>query len=217
VALNAVKPRRIGVFGGAFDPPHLAHVALAKAALTTLDLTSLHIVPTGNAWHKTRVLSAAIHRLAMVKFAFDEIADVVVDEIELNRTGPSFTIDTLKTLQAANPDAQLCLIIGADQCAAFTHWHDWEEILRIAIICVADRAISAASQAQLDVFTASLNASQSISRQGFLSLSMPPMAQTATQIRELVAASAGEIPDLSDWVPGAVARYISQHHLYTAG
>ena len=213
--MSAGQRRRIGIFGGAFDPPHLAHIALAKAALETLDLTELHIVPTGKAWHKTRVLSDAKHRLAMVKLAFEDIPGLVVDETELNRAGPSYTIDTLETLQAANPAAQLCLIIGADQCAAFTHWQRWEEILGIAIICVADRAISAASQAQLDVFTASLNASPSMSRQGFLSLSMPPMAQTATQIRELVAASTGENPDLSDWVPEAVARYISQHHLYT--
>ena len=64
------RPRRVGVFGGAFDPPHLAHVALARAAIEQLDLDELRVFPTGQAWHKARVLTAADHRRAMAELAF---------------------------------------------------------------------------------------------------------------------------------------------------
>ena len=102
--------QRIGVFGGAFDPPHHAHVALARAAIEQFELGSLHVIPTGQAWHKARALSAAEHRLAMTRLAFQDDAKVVVDERELQRTGPTFTIDTLEALQAENPQARLYLL-----------------------------------------------------------------------------------------------------------
>ncbi|MEP6966196.1 MAG: nicotinate (nicotinamide) nucleotide adenylyltransferase, partial [Polaromonas sp.] len=138
--------RRIGVFGGAFDPPHNAHVALARAALEQFALDALYIVPTGQAWHKARTLSDAEDRLAMTRLAFGDIAGVVVDERELQRAGPTFTIDTLQALQAENPAAQLYLFIGADQFSTFRQWHKWQEILELAIICIADRAQSTLAQ-----------------------------------------------------------------------
>ena len=82
-ALAAAGIRRIGVFGGAFDPPHHAHVALAEAAIDQFDLAALHVVPTGQAWHKARVLSAPAHRLAMAQLAFGHLARAVVDGREL--------------------------------------------------------------------------------------------------------------------------------------
>ena len=93
-SVRPVSEERIGVFGGAFDPPHQAHVALARAAIEQFELDSLHVIPTGQAWHKARALSTAEHRLAMTKLAFQDEAKVVIDERELQRTGPTFTIDT---------------------------------------------------------------------------------------------------------------------------
>ena len=92
----AGKPRRIGVFGGAFDPPHNAHVALARAALEQFDLDVLHVIPTGLAWHKSRALSAPEHRLSMARLAFGDIDGVTLDARELQRAGPTYTIETLK-------------------------------------------------------------------------------------------------------------------------
>ena len=86
---------RIGIFGSAFDPPHNAHVALALAALAQLALDHLLVFPTGQAWHKTRPLSGAAHRLAMARLAFDGMERVSVDDRELRRTGPTYTFDTL--------------------------------------------------------------------------------------------------------------------------
>ena len=85
--MNGPVGQRIGVFGGAFDPPHNAHIALARAAIEQFALGALHIVPTGQAWHKARALSASSHRLAMARLAFEDIPRIVVDERELQRTG----------------------------------------------------------------------------------------------------------------------------------
>ena len=201
--------RRIGVFGGAFDPPHNAHVALATAALAQFELDALHIVPTGQAWHKARTLSAPEHRLAMARLALGTLSRMVVDDRELRRAGPTFSIDTLRALQAENPQAQLYLVIGADQFTTFRQWRRWEEILDIAIICIADRAQPTGATSVFD----SKFDGYSDPRHQFLTLELPMMPVSATRVRELVASGASE-SEIAQWVPEAVARYIAAHRLY---
>lgn len=205
----ARQPRRIGVFGGAFDPPHNAHVALARAALEQFDLDVLHVIPTGHAWHKARALSAPEHRLAMTRLAFDNMEGVLVDARELQRTGPTFTIDTLKALQTENPGDQFYLFIGADQFATFGQWHKWREILEIAIICIADRTESALTQIQFDVYAPH--------NHRFFILKLPMMPVSATQIRQMMASGAASAEEARKLVPDAVARYISHYQLYGPG
>ncbi|MDP9901869.1 nicotinate (nicotinamide) nucleotide adenylyltransferase [Variovorax ginsengisoli] len=197
---------RIGVFGGAFDPPHIAHVALAQAALSQLSLASLRIFPTGQAWHKARALTAAPHRLAMAELAFGDLPNVVVDPRETLRSGPTYTLDTLRELQAEHPASQLVLIMGADQAVALPGWHGWTEILSIAIISIAHRVESAVGIARFDPQT--LPGLPASAR--FEALDLPPMDTSATQIR----ARAARGDDITRLVPPAVARYIEQHHLY---
>lgn len=194
------------MFGGAFDPPHLAHVALAAAAVDQLQLDALHIVPTGVAWHKARALSAPEHRLAMSQLAFGGLDKVQVDERELQRDGPSFTIDTLEALNADNPGAQLYLIIGYDQFAALQSWHRWQDLLQIAIICIADRAGPARAEAGFDP--------QMRLPRPVVALQLPLMPVSATDIRRQVASGAATPQGLARLVPEAVARYIERHHLY---
>ena len=203
-AQAAPQRQRIGVFGGSFDPPHNAHVALARAALDQFELDSLHVVPTGMAWHKSRALSAPVHRLTMTRLAFDNVARVVVDDRELQRKGPTFTTDTLKALQTENPQAQIYLFIGADQFVAFRQWHEWQEILEIAIICIADRAESTPTQTQFDAYAAQSHR--------FFTLKLPLMSVSATQVRQLIAS--GAACDIAKLVPEPVARYIALHQLY---
>ena len=138
--MNAAAPRRVGLFGGAFDPPHGAHVALARAAVEQLGLDRLHVAPTGMAWHKAQTLSAAAHRLAMCRLAFGGLPKVFVDDRELRRDGPTYTIDTLAELRAQYPGAELFLQIGADQAAAFHTWRRAGEIVDMAVISIAVRA-----------------------------------------------------------------------------
>jgi nicotinate-nucleotide adenylyltransferase len=198
----------MGVFGGAFDPPHNAHVTLAQTALRELELDSLHVIPTGQAWHKARTLTTPEHRLAMTQLAFAGMKRVQVDDREIQRTGPTFTIDTLQALQAENPGAQLYLVMGADQFAAFRQWHQWQEIMQIAIICIAARARINWSEGQFDTLKQPENR--------LLTLQMPEMAVSATQIRQLVAGGLGENDGMSDLLPDAVASYIAKHQLYKA-
>ena len=96
MSTQPAPPRRIGVFGGAFDPPHRGHTALAQAALEHLDLDLLLVVPTGTAWHKSRPLSDAQHRLAMCALAFGDVSRAQIDDCEIVRSGPSYTVDTLQ-------------------------------------------------------------------------------------------------------------------------
>jgi nicotinate-nucleotide adenylyltransferase len=98
--------RRIGLFGGSFDPVHNAHVALARSALEALALDEVRWIPAGHPWQKTRTLADAAHRQAMVALAIEDEPRFVLDPIELQRPGPSYMLDTVTELQAAQPDAQ---------------------------------------------------------------------------------------------------------------
>ncbi len=195
-------PRRIGVFGGAFDPPHNMHVALVQTALQQLQLDALYVFPTGHAWHKSRTLSPAADRLKMAQIAFADILGVLVDAREILRDGPTYTIDTLHELQAEQAQAQLFLIMGEDQAIRLPSWHGWEEIVQTAIISVASRADPlSASSPFLPEF---------LPPERFQALHLPPLALSATDIRNRAATSQG----IAHLVPEGVARYIDQHHLY---
>ena len=199
---------RLGIFGGAFDPPHLAHVALVQAAAAQLQLDQVRVLPTGQAWHKTRALSEAADRLAMTRLAFEGLPQVVVDDREILRSGPSYTVDTLRQLQAEFPQAQLYLLLGDDQRRSLASWYQIDEIGRLAIICAAgrDTAVKAWSDS-------GPNTSQPLSdaiEARIQILNMPLMPHSATDIRVLVATDQA----ISGLVPPAVERYIQEHHLY---
>ena len=194
--------RRLGVFGGAFDPPHLAHVALARVAIEQLELDALWVIPTGHAWHKTHTLSPAEHRLNMARLAFSSDSKVFVDDRETRRPGPTYTIDTLNALKTEHPLADLFLIIGADQARSLTTWHRWQEVIQSATICVAGRDNSSLPDGEF----APSNALEG----GFLRLRMPLNPISATAIRARVA----NPEPIAALVGKPVARYIAQHHLY---
>jgi nicotinate-nucleotide adenylyltransferase len=193
---------RIGVFGGAFDPPHRGHVALAQAAVAQLGLAQLRVVPTGQPLHKRRTLTAAQHRLAMCALAFADVPQARVDAQEIERSGPSFTVDTLEALQREQPGAQLCLLIGQDQAQTLQHWHRAGDLARLAIIYVAARPESVGPNAAIDPIQ--------IQKFALQWLHMPAMAQSATDIRHRVA----HHKSIETLVTEPVARYIAHHHLY---
>jgi nicotinate-nucleotide adenylyltransferase len=193
---------RMGVFGGSFDPPHAAHFALAESAIAVLQLNELRVIPTGQAWHKPRALSAAHHRLAMVKLAFAGVPHVVVDSREIDRTGPTYTVDTLRELRAQYPQAELFLVIGEDQAQALQTWHEWQEVLQLAIICVAERE-------DLTGATPRFTAPKAYESR-FRRLQMPAMPISATDIRTRIATHQCVAPLVFE----PVARYIDDHHLY---
>jgi nicotinate-nucleotide adenylyltransferase len=198
----ADTPRRIGVFGGAFDPPHNGHLALAQAAVAELQLDVLHIVPTGHAWHKSRELTSPAHRLAMARLAFAPLAQVVIDGRELSRPGPTYTVDTLLELRHLYPEAELFLLLGLDQALVLQTWHRWQEIAQLATICVAARADSTGKHGILDPLLPLFP--------GLKRLDMPSIAISATDIRSRLARH----ESIAALVFEPVARYIDTHHLY---
>ena len=115
--------RRIGLFGGSFDPVHNAHLALARSALRELALDEVRWIPAGQPWQKTRSLTDAAHREAMVALALEGEPRFVLDPIELQRAGPSYMLDTVRALQIAQPAAQWFLLLGQDQHAGLSTWH----------------------------------------------------------------------------------------------
>jgi nicotinate-nucleotide adenylyltransferase len=194
--------RRIGLLGGAFDPPHNAHLAVARAALDQLDLDELRVIPTGLAWHKSRALTPPDHRLAMVRLAFAGLPRVLIDDRELRRSGPTYTIDTVEALRSEHPQAELYLIIGGDQWASLTTWRRWQELVQLVHLCVADRPDLAQS-----------GPTRGPDDRSVIHLQVTPMPLSATDLREHLAAGR-PIAQRSGDLPEAVARYISEHHLY---
>jgi nicotinate-nucleotide adenylyltransferase len=196
----------MGMFGGAFDPPHMAHIALAKHAIEQFDLDALRIIPTGDAWHKTRTLTPSPHRLAMTRLAFADVARVVVDPREIDRDGATYTFDTLQALSDEMPAVDWYLFIGADQANAFQTWHRWQEILGLATLVVANRPLDGQGAHASQWHNA---VSPDVQR-----LDMPSLNVSATDIRAHFAQASQSAAFMSAWVPAAVQHYIEKHSLY---
>lgn len=193
-----MTPSRIGLFGGSFDPPHVAHVALARAALAALALDEVRWVPAGQPWQKARAITPAVHREAMVRLAIDGEPRCVLDRSELERSGPSYTLDTVRAFAAAQPAAQWFLIIGADQYAGLHTWRDWQALLGLVTLAVANRPGPMPS------------VNSEVLRFPHRVVPLPMLDISATEIRGRVARG---LP-VDSMVPPAVARYIDLHRLY---
>ena len=191
-------PRRIGLFGGTFDPPHEAHVALARLALTELSLDELRWIPAGEPWQKARAITPAAHREAMVRLAMGDEPRFLLERCEVRRHGHSFTLDTVRELQAARPGAEWFLIIGQDQFANLHTWRDWRELLARVSLAVANRP-GVVREPHADVQAAARHV-----------VPLPMLDIASTDIRARVAAG----QDITALVPAGVARYIEANHLY---
>ncbi len=129
----------IGIFGGTFDPIHYGHLRTAYEMLQALDLAEVRFIPSGDPPHRGETCASADVRLEMVRVATDDQPGFVVDDRELHRDGPSYTVDTLASLREEHGDASIGLIIGMDAFLGLTGWHRWDDILGLAHIIVAHR------------------------------------------------------------------------------
>jgi nicotinate-nucleotide adenylyltransferase len=131
---------RLGVFGGTFDPPHLGHLIAAQEAWYSLGLDQVLLVPARHPPHKDPAgLSPAPVRLELLEAAVGDDRRFSVSELELARSGPSYTVDTLEALHGARPDSELYLLLGADQYRELEGWREPARIRELARVCVFGR------------------------------------------------------------------------------
>jgi nicotinate-nucleotide adenylyltransferase len=133
----------LGVFGGTFDPIHIGHLELAREVRDALELSAVRIIPAGDPPHRAAPVATAIHRLAMVELAIEDIAGLEADRREIDRPGRSYTVTTLESLRVEDPARPLALIVGADAFVGFPGWHRWRELFSLAHIVVVARPGSA--------------------------------------------------------------------------
>lgn len=199
----------LGVFGGTFDPIHFAHLAVAQEAAEALGLERVLFVPTGQPPHKAdRTITPAAHRLAMVELAIAGNDRFAIDRLELERDGPSYTVDTLEALRASRlatgGSPELTLILSAEAFLGLTTWREPRRVLELARLAVAPRdGYPTASAAFMGEHFPDL-----IDRVVFLD--GPRMRLSASELRN--RASLGRT--LRYLVPDAVAAYIDDHALY---
>ena len=196
-AAPAPRKRRVGLFGGSFDPVHKGHVALARLARDELDLDEVRWIPVWQPWQKARRLAPAADREAMVRIAIGGEPRMVLERSELRRRGTSYTLDTVRELAAAEPDIEWYLVLGQDQYAGLHTWRDWRELMKLVTLVIAPRAGAPAVDRQ-------------VAATPHRSIALPPMPQSSTDIRALIAAG----KPIADMVPPGVASYIERHHLY---
>jgi nicotinate-nucleotide adenylyltransferase len=131
--------RAIGILGGTFDPIHFGHLRTALELNQTLELAEVRFVPCFQPVHRKLPVASPQHRLAMVRCAIEGEPVLKVDDCEIQRKGPSYTIDTLESFRKASPKTPLCLIMGIDALLGFPSWHRWQEILTLAHLVVVHR------------------------------------------------------------------------------
>jgi nicotinate-nucleotide adenylyltransferase len=126
------------VFGGTFDPPHVGHAIVATDLLEGLELDRLLVIPAAQPPHRSFVLPAAT-RLSLTRRMFEGVAGVEVSDLEFQRDGPSFAVDTLDEIARRFPGAEITLVIGEDQLAVIDAWHDYRRLPELARIAVMKR------------------------------------------------------------------------------
>ena len=197
---------RIGVLGGAFNPPHIGHMVLAQEALVRLGLDSVLFMPMGQAPHR----AIADDPGAEVRFELTEAA-VAGDErfqvsrLEVDREGPSYTVETLERLTEERPDDEFVWILGGDQAGNLRSWHQPERVLELATIAATERG--AWREAGIFVEAAHLRNSGRL-----VFFEMPPIGISSTLVRRRVARS----QPITYLVPDAVAEAVASRELYRA-
>ncbi len=131
--------RVIGIFGGTFDPIHYGHLRTGFELLARLRLTEVRFIPCAYPPHRPAPTTPGRLRLRMLRAAIREEPHFVADGRELERPGPSYTVDTLESLRTDLPDSALCLLLGMDAFLGLPSWHRWERLLELAHVVVAHR------------------------------------------------------------------------------
>jgi nicotinate-nucleotide adenylyltransferase len=198
---------RIGILGGAFNPPHIGHLVCAQEALVQLELDKVVFMPVGVAPHREIELDpGAEARLEMAELAVAGDDRFEVSRMEVDKDTPSFTSETLAALREESPDAELFLILGGDQAAALGGWHEPEKVLELATVVVFERLNWGRNAIGIKI--GRLHGARSVRY-----LDMPLLQVSSSAIRRRVR----EGLPIRYLVTDRVAEYISSNDLYGAG
>ncbi len=193
--------KRIGILGGTFDPIHVGHIALAKIAMATLSLDQLYVVPNRTPPHKPATIANDAQRMEMVQLACAPYPHWHVSDSEIRRSGPSYTIDTLK--EFATTERKLVLILGADAAALLPLWYDAKHLGDYCMVAVIERIGSPFDDRQV---------CQELPNLAITQISWSGMDVSSSAIRQCCAHG----KSIADLVPPGVADYIHRNHLYGA-
>ena len=194
--MSVTRAPRIGVMGGTFDPIHHGHLVAASEVAQSFDLDEVIFVPTGRPWQKDDV-SASEHRYLMTVIATASNPRFTVSRVDIDRAGPTYTIDTLRELKKQRPAAELFFITGADAIAQILSWRDHDELWDLAHFVAVSRPGHVLSTAGLPTDDVS-------------QLEIPALAISSTDCRERVEHG----NPVWYLVPDGVVQYIAKHHLY---
>ncbi len=197
--------RRLGVFGGSFDPPHEGHLFVARAAREERGLDHVLWVPAARPPHKPdRVLAADAQRAHMLELLLADEPACSIWTVEFAREGPSYTIDTLHALRAELPEVELFLLLGTDNLPGFPRWHRAREILALVTPVVVPRAGAPADPEELAALP---EAERRALAEAVLD--RPPVEVSSTELRARLAAGADH-----ERVPPALREYLAQSGIY---
>lgn len=217
--MGGLFPAPIGVFGGTFDPIHFGHLRPALELLEQLSLQRLHLIPSAVPPHRDEPHAAAGQRLAMLRLAVTGQPGFVVDGRELQRRGPSYTVDTLESLRAEVGETPLCLLLGVDAFLGLPAWHQWQRLLELAHIVVAHRPGWRLEEASMPPalrqvvagrWLADAGALQAALCGGVLLQGVTQLDISATGIRKRIAAG----KSANYLLPEKVWQYIQEQDLY---
>ena len=208
----------IGLFGGTFDPIHLGHIKIAENLIDALELQAMHFIPNKDPMHRHQPEASAKHRMAMVKIATAKNPKFIVNDVEIRRPGPTYTIDTITNIRKQIPDQPLCLILGKDAFTMMHTWCHWKSIPELVHLVIINRPGVPLSY---EPWMKNLLQEREVhdvrklrSKPGgyILQYEIEPLRISATEIRKKLSKS----EDSSEELLPEVLRYIQQHHLYNS-
>lgn len=201
--------QRVGIMGGTFNPIHNGHIMLAREAYEQFHLDSILVMPNKlPAYKDARLLLSSEHRKNMVKLAIQDYPYMIYSDIELERNGNTYTIDTLHELHKKHPENEYYFIMGGDSLVHFHEWRQYENILKEAVLLCARRGD--ADYETLKQIRSCLLEKHPYARIEFLHTDFIDIS--SSKLREMIQAK----EDISQWIPGAVVTYMENHHLYAA-
>ena len=191
---------RLGLFGGTFDPPHAGHLAAARTVLQALNLDRVDLVPANEPWQKadrSDTVTPAEVRLEMVRALVKGVEGLGVDDREIRRGGPTYTVDTLREIRSETPAAEIYLIVGADTAARISTWREADEVMSLSTLVIVNRGDEHPTEPR--------GASK------VRIVQMDPVNVSSTAVRAEIAVG----HDVADMVTAPVMDVISAHHLYS--